>query len=290
MVNTVIQLLINGIAMGMVYALVAMGLILLIRAVGVLNFAQGDLLMLGGFMIFHLTMEKTLPLWAAFIISVIFFLVFGAIFMFSCYWPVRNSKWPLAVTVCTIGASMVIKEACKLIWGGSPLPVDPLVKGILNIGQVSIEKQYLVIILASFIMISLVFIIFEKLYAGKLLQAAAQDPYAAQIIGIPPILTILVTYMIVMTIVGLGGALIAPVFLASVNLATLQLKAFAGAIIGGFGNLKGAILGSIFIGLIESYSVLLTSTYKDSIVFLIMLIFLVVRPQGIFGNRVGDKA
>jgi branched-chain amino acid transport system permease protein len=290
MFNTVVQLLVNGIAMGMIYALMAMGLILLVRAVGVLNFAQGDLLMLGAFVIFQLTTQFKLPLWSAFIVAVVVFLVFGAIFMISCFWPVRNAKWNVAVTVCTIGASMVIKEACKLYWGGSPLPVQPLATGVLKMGPVSIEKQYLIIILVAAFMIWLVFTVFEKLYSGKLLQAAAQDGYAAQLLGIPPIITIMVTYMIVMAIVGVGGALVAPIFLASVNLASLQLRAFAGVIIGGFGNLKGAIIGSLFIGLVESYSITITSTYKDAIVFLVMLIFLVVRPQGIFGNRVADKA
>ncbi|MDV4150464.1 branched-chain amino acid ABC transporter permease [Clostridium sp. AL.422] len=290
MLNTVVQLLVNGIAMGMIYALMSMGLILLVRAVGVLNFAQGDLLMLGAFAIFQLTMQMEVPLWAAFIIALIFFLIAGAVFMFTCYWPVRSSKWTVAVTVCTIGASMVIKEAAKLIWGGSPLPVDPLAIGVFEIGPISIEKQYLIIILVAAFMIALVFTIFEKLYSGKLLQAAAQDPYAAQLLGIPPVITTMVTYMIVMVIVGFGGALVAPIFLASVNLASLQLRAFAGAIIGGFGNLKGAILGSLFIGIIEAFSIVITSTYKDAIVFLIMLIFLVVRPQGIFGEKVADKA
>lgn len=290
MLNTMVQLLVNGLAMGMIYALMAMGLILLVRAVGVLNFAQGDLLMVGAFIIYQLTTQMQVPMWGAFIISLIFFIFFGAIFMFTCYWPVRNAKWAVAVTVCTIGASMVIKEACKLIWGGSPLPVTPLATGVLQLGPVAIEKQYLIIIVVAAFMIWLVFTIFEKLYSGKLLQAAAQDPYAAQLLGIPPVITIMVTYMIVMSIVGLGGALVAPIFLASVNLASLQLRAFAGAIIGGFGNLKGAIIGSLLIGLVESYSIIITSTYKDAIVFLIMLIFLVVRPQGIFGNRVADKA
>lgn len=290
MLNTFVQLLVNGCAMGMIYALMAMGLILLVRAVGVLNFAQGDLLMMGAFIMFQLTMKMDLPLWGAFIVSLLVFVVMGSVFMLTCFWPVRNAKWSVAVTVCTIGASMVIKEGAKLYWGGSPLPVDPLAQGVFKIGAITLEKQYIIIILVSAVIIWAVFTLFEKLYAGKLLQAAASDPYAAQLCGIPPIITIMVTYIIVMSIVGFGGVLVAPIFLASVNLSSLQLRAFAGAIIGGFGNLKGAILGSILIGIIESFSIVITSTYKDAIVFLVMLIFLVVRPQGIFGDRVADKA
>ena len=93
-----------------------------------------------------------------------------------------------------------------------------------------------------------------------------------------------------MVIAGMAGYLVAPIFLVSVSLSTIQLRAFAGAIIGGFGNLKGAVIGSLLIGLVESFSILITSTYKDAIVFLVLIIFLIVRPQGIFGDRIADKA
>lgn len=290
MLNTVVQLSVNGIAMGMIYSLLAMGLILLIRAIGVLNFAQGDLLMLGAFATYHLGGPLNLPLIPMLIVSILFFVVFGALFMFSVYWPVRKSKWPTAAVVCTIGASMVIKEGAKLIWGGSPLGVDPIVKGYVQIGPTRLEYQYLIIIAVGAVMIWCIFQLFEKLYSGRLMQAAAQDPYAASLLGIPNIITTMVTYMIVMVIAGMAGYLVAPIFLVSVSLSTIQLRAFAGAIIGGFGNLKGAVIGSLLIGLVESFSILITSTYKDAIVFLVLIIFLIVRPQGIFGDRIADKA
>lgn len=286
----IIQLSVNGIAMGMIYALMAMGLIMLLRAVGVLNFAQGDLLMLGAFIAYFFIMQGNIPVFAAYMLSLLVFVLVGVIFMLTCYWPVRNAKWSIAIIVCTIGASIVIREGAKLIWGGSPLPVTPVVAGTINILDAKLEIQYLFIIAASIVILLLVYFLFEKLFPGKLMQAASQDPYAAQLIGIPPMLTTMLTYTIVVSIVGYAGFLVAPIFLASVNLSTLQLRAFAGAIIGGFGDLRGALIGCLLVGLIESFSIYVTSTYKDAIVFGVMLIFLILRPEGIFKSRMGEKA
>jgi branched-chain amino acid transport system permease protein len=122
------------------------------------------------------------------------------------------------------------------------------------------------------------------------MQAAAQDKYAAELLGIPTILTTAATYMIVVTLASIGGYMIAPVFLVNVTLGTLQLRAFAGVVTGGFGSVKGAIVGSLVIGLVESYSSTFTTTYKDAVVFLVLIVVLLFRPQGLFGERVADKA
>ena len=117
----IVQLFVNGIAMGMIYALMAMGLILLIRAIGVMNFAQGDLLMLGAFITWALTNQLKLPFYAMVPAAMISFALFGIIFMFLVYWPLRNASYPTATVISTMGASMVIKELATLIWGSQPL-------------------------------------------------------------------------------------------------------------------------------------------------------------------------
>ena len=122
------------------------------------------------------------------------------------------------------------------------------------------------------------------------MQAAAQDKYAAELLGIPTIKTTMATYIISIALACTGGFLVAPLFLVSITLGVMQLKAFAGIVIGGFGNIKGAVIGSIIVGLVESYSTLFTSTYKDAMVFLVLILFLVVRPQGIYGERIAEKA
>lgn len=290
MLSMFLQFTVVGIAMGMIYALMAMGLILLIRSVGVLNFAQGNLFMLGAFITYMFGYQIQLDFWQMILASILTFAIFGLIFMFTVWWPVRKSSWKQATIICTIGAASIIKELVNLIWGSIPFVPDPIVTGNLSMGGITLEYQYLVIIAICIVIVMGVFSLFDKVYAGRVMQAAAQDKYAAQLIGIPVTLTIAVTYMIVCTIAGIAGYLVAPIFFVTTSLGTLQLRAFAGVVIGGFGNLKGAVIGSLIIGLIEAYSTFFTSTYKDVFVFMVLILMLVIRPQGIFGERISDKA
>jgi branched-chain amino acid transport system permease protein len=286
-----LQLLISGVSMGMIYGLMAMGLILIVKAVGVLNFAHGDLFMFGAYLAYMLTYQLNFPLWLMLPSALILFGIVGIIFMFSVYWPLRNAAWPVTITISTLGASMALKELVRFIWGPFPLKSKPIIEGSLRFGEdISIEYQYLFIIGIGALLMLIVFMLFEKLYIGRLMQATAQDRYAAELMGIPTIIAIMATYMISITIASIGGWLAAPLFLVSQSLGSMSLKAFAGIVVGGFGNVKGAVVGSLLIGIIEAYSTLLTSVYKDAIVFLFLILVLLIRPQGIFGERIADKA
>jgi branched-chain amino acid transport system permease protein len=288
--NVFMQLTINGVAMGMIYALMAMGLILLIKAIGVMNFAQGELLMLGAFITWGLTYQVKLPFVLMVPAAMLCFALVGVIFMFVAYWPLRTASYPTATVISTMGAAMVIREIATITWGSLPLVSAPLVKGVIRVGSLRLQYQYLLTIVIGAVLIFLVFVLFEKLYAGKVMQAAAQDKYAAELLGIPTILTTAATYIVVVALASIGGYMIAPVFLVNVTLGTLQLRAFAGVVTGGFGSVKGAIVGSLVIGLVESYSSTFTTTYKDAVVFLVLIVVLLFRPQGLFGERVADKA
>lgn len=196
-----------------------------------------------------------------------------------------------------MGASIVIKELVMLIWGSLPLSMSPLLVNpetgggkILTIGGVNLQWQLILIALVGGVAISLVFLLFEKSYAGKLMEAAAQDSYVAEMMGIPTVLTTAATYIISVILAGIGGFMVAPSFTVTVTLGTLLLRAFAGVIIGGLGNIKGAIIGSLLVGLVEAFASVRLSTYKDAVVFILLLVFLVVRPQGIFGEKIEDKA
>lgn len=284
-----LQLLIVGISMGMIYALLSLGIVLLVRAVGVLNFAQGELFMLGAYVTWALTYQAGLPLWATILIAILIFALFGVLFMFSVYWPLRKSTWGATIIISCLGASTVIKEVVKLIWGSNPMVYAPLVKGTVTIAGAKLEYQYLFIIAICTVLILLVHLLFDKLYVGRLMQAAAQNKYAAELLGIATVVTTAATYAISATVVGVGGWLVAPLFLVSTSLGDLLLKGFAGLVIGGYGSIKGAVIGSIFIGIVESFSVLVTSTYKNALVFLALIIFLIVRPQGLFKSKISEK-
>ena len=167
------SLLVNGVAMGMVYALLAMGIILLVRAIGLLNFAQGDFLMLGAYVSYALLIDASLPLYAMIPVALLSFAMIGLIFMICVYLPLRNASYPAAVTIATIGTSIVLKELVTLIWGSYPLSIPPILMNeetgggmILRIGSISLQWQMLLIAVVGFVAIMAVFTLFEKMYAG----------------------------------------------------------------------------------------------------------------------------
>lgn len=285
-----IQLAITGISMGMIYAMMAMGLILIVKAVGVLNFAHGQLFMLGGYLTWMLTYQLNLPLWGVVLCGSVIFAICGVAYMFTVYWPLRDSSWKVTVTISTLGASIAIKELVRIIWGSIPLSLKPIVEGVFRIGSVYLNYQYIFIIAIGGLLMLGVYILFEKTFIGKIMQATAQDRYAANLIGIPVIVSIASTYMVSLFLSGVGGWLAAPLFLVSQTLGSMAQKAFAGIVLGGFGSVKGAIVGCLLIGLIESYSVIFTDSYRDAIVFFVLIAVLVIRPTGLFGEKIMEKA
>lgn len=291
-----LSLLVNGLAMGIIYAMLGMGLILLIRAVGVLNFAQGDLLMFGAYICASLILDFELPLYLMVPASLLGFAVLGLVFMFGVYWPLRNAQYPVATIIATMGASIALKEAAVIIWGRLPRTLTQFIlddtgkAAVIRLGNVTLQWQYIIIIVVGAILMVGIYLLFEKLYIGKMMQAASQDSYTANLLGIPSIVTIAVTYIIVVSLAGISGYLVAPIFLVRSTLGTLQLRAFAGVVIGGFGNIKGAVIGSLMVGVIEAFSALRFSEYKDVTIFLILLLILLFRPQGVFSGKIADKA
>jgi branched-chain amino acid transport system permease protein len=221
---------------------------------------------------------------------VIVFAICGALYMFSVYWPLRNSPWKVTVIISTLGASIALTEVVRIIWGSIPLKADPIVPGVLRIGTAYLSYQYIFIIVIGSGLMFGVYMLFEKSFIGKLMQATAQDRYAAELIGIPSIVAVTCTYMISMCLSGVGGWLASPLFLVSQSLGSMAQKAFAGIVLGGFGSVKGAIVGSMIIGLIESFSVTFTDKYRDAVVFIVLIIVLVVRPTGLFGEKISEKA
>lgn len=295
--SVVVTVLLYGVSMGMVYALMAMGVIMLIRAIGVLNFAQGDFLMIGAYITFALIVDLQLPLWAMIPIALVSFALIALIFMFCVYWPLRQASYPAAIIIATMGASVVMKETAMLIWGSVPLRMPALLQNpetggglLLSIGGVNLQWQMILTAVIGILAIALVNFVFERLYVGKMMQAASQDKFAAELIGIPTVITIAATYVVSIGITCIGGFMVAPTFTVTVTLGGLLLRSFAGVVIGGLGNIKGAIIGSLIVGIIEAFSSVRFSTYKDAVIFLVLLVFLIIRPQGIFGEKIKDKA
>jgi branched-chain amino acid transport system permease protein len=287
-----LQLLFTGIGIGAVYSLVALGFVLIFRATNVVNFAQGEFSMLAAFMMVIFTAGLSLPYWLAFLLSLSGMVLVGIVFNLGVYYPLRHRTY-LPVIIATIGASIFIKNSVLALYGPSPaaLPGWFATPGI-QVGPVFLDSQYLLILAVTLVLVAFQFWFFERTLLGKKLQATSQDKEMASLLGIPVASMIMITFVYSALLGGVAGILVAPILFVSIQMgSTIALKAFAATIIGGFGDVGGAIIGGISIGLIETFGAAYISVpYKDGFAFLVLIAFLIFRPQGIFGERVAEKA
>jgi branched-chain amino acid transport system permease protein len=204
-----------------------------------------------------------------------------------------RNRGQLTVIISTIGASILLPNAVLAIYGPSPATMPGLAANPgFMLGPVFVDSQYLSIIVAAVLMVVLQYVIFEKTMLGKKLQATSQDKEMASMLGISVAGMMLITFAYSAALGALAGVLVAPVLFVSVGMgATIALKAVAANIIGGFGNIPGAIIGGLVIGLAETLGAAYISTpYKDAFGFIILLLVLLVRPQGLFGELIAEKA
>ena len=286
------QLLFTGLGIGAIYALVALGFVLLIRAASVVNFAQGEFSMLGAYAMVVLSDMLGVPYWVALPVAVVLMAGFGVLFAGATYWPLRH-RGQMPVIISTIGASIFLANTVLALYGPSPAVLPGLFDTPgFEVGGVFMDSQYVAIMVTAAVMVLLQFLIFEKTLLGKKLQATSQDKEMASLLGIPVALMVLITFAYSAALGGLAGVLVAPVLFVSVGMGTIiSLKAFAANIIGGFGNIPGAILGGLALGIAETFGAAYISVpYKDALAFGLLLLFLLVRPQGLFGEKIAEKA
>jgi branched-chain amino acid transport system permease protein len=277
-----LQLLFTGLGIGCIYALVALGFVLLIRAAGVVNFGQGEFAMVGAYIMAVLFSLLGIPYFLALPVAVVLMACFGVLFAGAVYWPLRF-RGGLPVIISTIGASILLENLVLVLYGPTPTTL---------VGPVFMDSQYLSIIVITLALVGLQYVVFEKTLLGKKLQATSQDKEMASLLGIPVALMILFTFAYSAVLGGLAGILVAPLLFVSIGIGPLvALKAFAANIIGGYGSIPGAILGGISLGIIETLGAAYISVpYKDAFAFLALLAFLMLRPQGLFRERIAEKA
>jgi len=287
-----LQLLFTGIGIGAVYALVALGFVLIFRATNVVNFAQGEFSMVAAFMMVVFAVDLDWPYWLSFIVSLIGMAILGAVFNLGVYYPLRNRSF-LPVIIASIGASIFLANTVLALYGPQPQVLQGWfdTPGI-QLGPVYLDSQYLLIIAVTIVLVVFQYWFFEHTLIGKKLQATSQDKEMASLLGIPVSMMIMLTFVYSALLGGIAGILVAPILFVSIQMgATIALKAFAATIIGGFGDVAGAIIGGLALGVIETFGAAYVSVpYKDGFAFLVLVAFLVFRPQGIFGERVAEKA
>jgi branched-chain amino acid transport system permease protein len=287
-----LQLLFTGLGVGSVYALVALGFVLIFRATNVVNFAQGEFSMVAAFLMVVFAVDLAWPYWLSFLIALAGMALLGALFNLGVYYPLRNRSF-LPVIIATIGASIFLANGVLALYGPQPqvLPGWFDSPGI-QLGPVFLDSQYLVIMAVTALLVAFNYWLFEHTLLGKKLQATSQDKEMASLLGIPVSTMIMFTFVYSALLGGIAGILVAPILFVSIQMgATIALKAFAATIIGGFGDVAGAIVGGLALGVIETFGAAYISVpYKDGFAFLVLIAFLIFLPQGLFGERVAEKA
>jgi branched-chain amino acid transport system permease protein len=288
----VMQLLINGLAMGAIYAMVGLGIALIYRAVQAVNFAQGEFVVLGGFLGITLLQRLNLPIGLALVGGVALTALLGYLFQRLVYVPLSRSA-VITVVVATMGVSTFLKDSARLIWGPAPQSFPELLgQRVISIGNLFIVPQHLVILGVALILFLVQYLLFERIFLGKQLQAVAHDKGTAALMGIKVNRMIAFTFMYSSALAALAGILVAPVtyIWASMGSSLVQ-KAFVATIVGGFGSVPGAIVGGLFVGVVETLSAgFISSIYRDAFAFIVLIIVLVVRPTGFFGEEIVEKA
>jgi len=266
--------------------------VLIFRATNVVNFAQGEFSMVAAYLMVVFAVDLGWPYWLSFLLALAGMALLGAIFNLGVYYPLRHRTF-LPVIIATIGASILLANSVLAIYGPQPQVLEGWFEtpGI-QLGPVYLDSQYLLIIAVTIVLVIFNYWFFEHTMLGKKLQATSQDKEMASLLGISVSSMIMITFIYSAVLGGLAGILVAPILFVSIQMgSTIALKAFAATIIGGFGDVTGAIIGGLSLGIIETFGAAYISVpYKDGFAFLVLVLFLIFRPQGIFGERVAEKA
>jgi branched-chain amino acid transport system permease protein len=277
--------------MGCIYGLIGLGFILIYNATSGLNFAQGELVMLAAF-VFYSIVATGAPYAGAALLTIGLMGAAGFLFQWLLFYPLRDRSF-LAFIIATIGFSIFARNLALLIWGPYPLKVPSFFEAsVINIGDVVLAPENLFIIAVTIAVLLLQYWLFFHTDLGRRLRATAQNAEVAQLMGIRTGRMIAITFVVSTLLTGIAGVLLAPIFLVDTEMGlNLILKAFIAVIIGGFGSVPGAVVGGLIVGLLEILvAVFVSSVYKDAIAFLVLIFFLIAFPQGVFGERIAERA
>lgn len=286
-----LEQLINGLTTGSIYAMVALGYTLVFGVLGIINMAHGEIFMFGAFMGVVITSTLGLPLWIAFLVAAVVTGIMGYLLELLALRPLRKSSDSshLAPLISTIGVSIFLENAADKFFGSGNHPVESgwLEKSI-TIGTVNIQfVQIVIFIIAIALMVGLSYWL-SKTKGGKALRATAENLETASLLGVNTKKMITITVILASVIGGIAGILVGMAF-SSVNPQmglAIGLKGLAIIILGGMGSVRGAVAGGMILGLSETLIVVLGySGYRDAIAFIMIIIILLLRPQGLFGTK-----
>ena len=286
-----IQQLVSGIALGCVYGLIALGFVLIYKATEVVNFAQGDLMMLGGFFVFTFIGLMGLDSWLGFLFAVCGMAVFGMATERSLVRPILGYP-QFSIVMATIGLGYFLRSIAGMIWGTDDLRIEtPFSAGVLKVGDLVLAHDKLSVIVATVILCVVLYAFFNYTRMGTAMRATSENMLAAYYMGIPVKRVVSLIWAISAAVAACAGVLLAPITFIHSNVGLiLGLKAFPAAVLGGFGSIPGALVGGLIIGVIESLAgFYLPQGWKDVAPYIVLLVALVVRPHGLFGPSMRKK-
>ncbi len=285
-----LQFLISGLTVGAVYALVALGFTLIYNASGVVNFAQGEFVMLGG-MVTVFASAAGVPLFLAALIAVVAAIAIGLLLHRLAIEPARGAS-AVTLIIITIGASILLRGLAAIIFDKQfhKLPAFTGDAPIDILGAAVQPQSFWVLGGAAVVVVAL-YVFLEHTIIGKAVLATAANRLAARLVGINTTTIMALAFGGSAAIGAIAGILVTPITLTNYDVGTLlALKGFAAAMLGGMGNPVGAVVGGLLLGLLEAFGAgYLSSTYKDAFAFLVILIVLLVAPQGLFGRRAVER-
>ena len=286
-----IETLINGLSMGSTYAMIALGYTMVYGIAKMLNFAHGDIIMVGGYMIFVTLTATGNPL-LGLLVAVICCVLLGVGIEKVAYKPLRGAS-PLAVLITAIGVSYLLQSLAQIIFGTAPKMVNVADLGNLNVAGLTIPVYTLVTLGCSMVIMLILTLFVKYTRIGRAMIAVSEDRGAAQLMGINVNGIIMITFAIGSALAAFAGLfmLMKSPSLTNTLGAMPGIKAFTAAVIGGIGSIPGAMLGGILMGVVEAISLTIPAIapYTDAIEFIILIIILLVRPTGILGKKRREK-
>jgi len=285
-----LQLVISGFANGMVYALVAVGLVIILKCSEAFNIAQGHFVMIGGYLGYTFLVAFGLPIWASLLLAIVTAIIMGLVIERLTLRPLVGQP-VLAIIMMTIALSVVLEGLATLIWGGEYKSYHGVLPAVtLQLGELSIPSETTIMIIVSIITVAVLMFLFRYTKSGLAMRATADDIQVVQSAGIR-VTTVYALSWVIASVVGvIGGILLGGISGVMVSLSAVGIKAFAVVLLGGANSLKGAIVAGIILGVLENVS----AGYLDQFLpagnlatvfpFVVMIFVLVVRPYGLFGQ------
>jgi branched-chain amino acid transport system permease protein len=287
-----VQQVVSGTAIGCVYALVALGFVLIYKATEVVNFAQGELLMLGAFLAYTLIVLGGLDFWVGGLLAILLTAGFAFFLERLVVRPIVGQPI-FAIVLVTIGIGFVMRSVASMIpgWGvDTRVFATPFTNRTVGVGPVVLSQDHVAIISLTVALCGVLYVFFRYTRLGVAMQATSQNQLAAYYMGIPVKTVFSLIWAISAAVAAFAGILLAPIAFVHANMGFIGIKAFPAAVLGGFGSVPGAIVGGLVIGVVEALSgFYLPEGFKDVAAYVVLLLVLLIRPQGLFGEMARKK-